>query len=136
MKYVCVILGLMLINNISAQVYKNYDIPFRDSVSNGVFTESENEFLNTVFSISEKIDFNMKKVCFLFGNGVPYVVISKECFFHQYKGMGQLYVFDEKQKKEADGYDIAISVFTKKMPQLEDMPKYVKKARKRKSKCK
>lgn len=121
-------------NSIIAQKYINIDKPFQDSVSSGMFTESENEFLNKAFLISKKIDFNDRKVCFLSGNGVPYTIISKECFFCQYKGIGVLYLFDEKEKEEANGYDIVISVFTKKMPKIEDMPRYIRKAERRKLK--
>lgn len=121
----------MMCNSILAQRYINIDKPFQDSVSSGMFTDSENEFLNKAFHISERIDFNGKKVCFLSGNGVPYMIISKECFLNQYKGIGVLYVFNESQKKEANGYDIAISVFTKKMPLIEEMPRYIQKAENR-----
>lgn len=121
----------MICNSVLAQKYINTDMPFQDSVSSSMFTESENEFLNKAFHISEKIDFNDKKVCFLSGNGVPYRIISKECFLNQYKGIGVLYVFNESQKKEANGYDIAISVFTKKMPLIEEMPRYIQNAENR-----
>ena len=134
MRYLCFILEFVMCNSVIAQKYMNIDKPFQDSVSSGVFTESENEFLNKAFLISKKIDFNDMKVCFLSGNAVPYTIISKECFFCQYKGIGVLYLFDEKEKEEANGYDIAISVFTKKMPMIEDMPRYIRKAEKRKLK--
>lgn len=134
MRLLCLILGFMMCNGILAQRYINTDMLFQDSISSSMFTESENIFFNNAFHISKKMDFNDKKVCFLSGNGAPSMIISKECFLNQYKGIGVLYLFDEVQKKEANGYDIAISVFTKKMPLIEDMPRYIRKAEKRKLK--
>ena len=46
MRYLCFILEFVMCNSVIAQKYMNIDKPFQDSVSSGVCTESENEFLN------------------------------------------------------------------------------------------
>lgn len=130
MRLLCLFLALMTSHCIYAQIYKS-EQACPDTSVNGIFTKEEIAFLNAAYSLPSEIDFNEKNVCFLTGNSTPHSFITKEEFCNDHKGFGLLYIFNEEEKKEANGYDMAFTDYTKKWISEKEMPKYVRKAMKR-----
>lgn len=87
-----------------------YDSLGIDSTS--YLNKYEIAYFDSLF-VSEKYDFNSKKVAFLIGGFYAETLITKDTFFSLFKephsiyGRG-LYILNEVEKKDSGGYDVVI----------------------------
>ena len=128
---------------IFGQVRGNYSIPTelrnqldKIGVDDSILLNShESDFLNEVFKDSLKVfDFTGKRVVF-FKNGES----SKKDYFNMHKkhlsnwnspcDNGNLYIFDEAEKKESGGYDAVIVYWSKFVVPKENLLKRLTKLR-------
>lgn len=128
-KYFAIFMLLVFSMNIFGQVQGSYSIPTelgnqldKIGVNDSTLLNSyESVFLNEVFKDSLKMfDFTGKRIAFFKGGSAE---SSKKDYFNMHKkhlsnenspcDNGNLYIFDEAEKKESGGYDAVIVYWSK-----------------------
>jgi hypothetical protein len=144
MKYLLIGLIYLLFNmSLFGQVRSFEDIPkeilehLDDMGINGfpLLNSYESEYFNFIFMDSLNIfDFYGKSVGFITGssgktlsNKKQYFDLEKDRFNHKYTpNGGVLYIFDENQRTESEGYDAVIVYWCKFLIPIKDLPKKLK----------
>jgi hypothetical protein len=122
--------------NVPCEILKNInEMGIDDDL---LLTELEGKYFNALYQIDEKnFSLSDKKVAFFTGSlgktkssKKKYFVDDKSNFESNNKpNTGMLYIFDEAQKKEANGYDAAIVYWSKRLVPIKEVVKNLKEKR-------
>ena len=137
MKYLAIIMMLFTSINLFRQAHNFDDIP-KDILNQldkmgvdelSLLNSYESAYFNVVFKENSKeFDFTEKKVGFIYSgarsNKKEYFDLEKDRFNRSNTpNGGTLYIFDDAQKEQSDGYDAAIVYWSKRLIPIQDVIK-------------